>query len=47
LEFGILVIGISENYLIIAGSTHLKIVDSAGITNLSETFAILAGNFIR
>gem|GEM_PF-4720864 len=31
----------------LAGSTHLKMCDSCGITNLSEILAIRAGNFIK
>lgn len=31
----------------LAGSTHLKICDSCGITNLSEILAIRPGNFIK
>lgn len=31
----------------LAGSTHLKMCDSCGITILSEILAIRAGNFIK
>ncbi len=51
--FSILILtlkSVSEQSKIIynlAGSTHLKMCDSCGITNLSEILAIRAGNFIK